>query len=64
MQLRSGTYEMYDPDPSKAAAVAARLVPMSHVEGTVGEANMSRRWCGSWGCLKGSFCVLAPFEAI
>ena len=40
---------------AEAAAVAARLVPMSHVEGTVGEANMSRRWCGSWGCLLPDF---------
>ena len=40
---------------AEAAAVAARLVQMSHVEGTVGEANMSRRWCGSWGCLLPDF---------
>jgi hypothetical protein len=36
---------------AETAAVAAGLVLISHVEGAVGEANMSRRWCGGWGCL-------------
>ena len=37
---------------------------MSDVEGAVGEANMSRRWCGGWGCLHLLATVHTAFQSL
>ena len=40
---------------AEAAAVAAKVVPMSHVEGAVGVVNASHRRCGTRGCSLSDF---------